>query len=57
MRAPEVGILPRLLEQQGGIKDNSEVERLVNRVNDDFICYKKRSQENSLKVSIITITL
>lgn len=33
---------------KGGIKDNSEVERLVNRVNEDFICYKKRSQERSL---------
>lgn len=34
---------------KGGIKDNSEVERLVNRVNDDFIYNKNKiSQERSL---------
>ena len=33
---------------KGGIKDNSEVERLVNRVNDDFICCQKKKSGKKL---------
>ena len=42
---------------KGGIKDNSEVESLVNRVNDDFICYKKEVRKEACLRKHVTTDL